>query len=231
MVAQSMSDTLYFCKMNKAVIFDMDGVIAHTNPYHSMAFREFFKKRGLHPTDQEFSQHMFGKSNSYILKHFLNREVVGEEFVSMENEKEGLFREIYAEHVKEITGFLSFLASLKTAGFMTGVATSAPRANLDLIMGKLGFGDQMESIMASENVRKHKPDPEVYLSSAANLGVEPKDCVVFEDSFSGITAGLNAGMQVVGVLSSHTVEELPPCSLYIQDYTEILSKDIVKLLS
>jgi beta-phosphoglucomutase len=98
-------------------------------------------------------------------------------------------------------------------------------------MGKLGFGDQMESIMASENVRKHKPDPEVYLSSAANLGVEPKDCVVFEDSFSGITAGLNAGMQVVGVLSSHTVEELPPCSLYIQDYTEILSKDIVKLLS
>jgi beta-phosphoglucomutase len=217
--------------MKKAVIFDMDGVIAHTNPHHSMAFREFFGKRGLSPTDDEFAQHMFGKSNSYILKHFLGRTVEGEEFTSMENEKEGLFREIYAEHVKDITGFLEFLKSLKTAGFMTGVATSAPRANLDLIMGKLDFEPQMESILASENVTKHKPDPEVYLKSAANLGVEPKDCVVFEDSFSGVTAGLNAGMKVVGVLSSHTKEELPPCSLYIHDYTTIAASDIIKLLN
>lgn len=217
--------------MNKAVIFDMDGVIAHTNPYHSMAFREFFGKRGLQPTDEEFAQHMFGKSNSYILKHFLGRPVTGEEFVSMENEKEGLFREIYAEHVKDINGFLAFLDSLKEAGFSTGVATSAPRANLDLIMGKLGFESQMESVLASENVTKHKPDPEVYLKSATNLGVEPKDCIVFEDSFSGVTAGLNAGMKVVGVLSSHTKEELPPCSLYIQDYTEISATDILNLLN
>lgn len=216
--------------MNKAVIFDMDGVIAHTNPYHSMAFREFFGKRGLQPTDEEFAQHMFGKSNSYILKHFLGRPVTGEEFVSMENEKEGLFREIYAEHVKDINGFLEFLNSLKEAGFKTGVATSAPRANLDLIMGKLGFEPQMESVLASENVTKHKPDPEVYLKSAANLGVDPKDCIVFEDSFSGVTAGLNAGMKVVGVLSSHTKEELPPCSLYIHDYTEISATDILNLL-
>jgi beta-phosphoglucomutase len=217
--------------MNKAVIFDMDGVIAHTNPYHSMAFREFFGKRGLQPTDEEFAQHMFGKSNSYILKHFLGRPVTGEEFVSMENEKEGLFREIYAEHVKDINGFLEFLNSLKEAGFKTGVATSAPRANLDLIMGKLGFESQMESVLASENVTKHKPDPEVYLKSSANLGVDPKDCIVFEDSFSGVTAGLNAGMKVVGVLSSHTKEELPPCSLYIHDYTEISATDILNLLS
>ena len=111
------------------------------------------------------------------------------------------------------------------------MATSAPRANLDLIMGKLGFESQMESVLASENVTKHKPDPEVYLKSAANLGVGPKDCIVFEDSFSGVTAGLNAGMKVVGVLSSHTKEELPPCSLYIHDYTEISATDILNLLN
>jgi len=217
--------------MNKAVIFDMDGVIAHTNPWHSLAFRAFFKKRDLYPTDAEFAAHMFGKSNSYILKHFLGRPVTGEEFVAMEEEKEGLFREIYADHVKDIDGFLSFLASLKQAGFKTGVATSAPRANLDLIMGKLGFEPQMESVMASENVTRHKPDPEVYLRSAANLGLDPADCVVFEDSFSGITAAHNAGMKVVGVLSSHTREELPPCNLYIHDYTEIGPEDILKIMN
>ncbi|CAN1506526.1 COG0637 Predicted phosphatase/phosphohexomutase [Spirosomataceae bacterium] len=204
-----------------AVIFDMDGVICHTNPYHSLAFKSFFGKRNLFPSEEQFAQHMYGKSNSYILKHFLGREVVGQEFLDLEFEKESLFREIYASHIETIPHFLTFLEALKEAGFKTGVATSAPRANLDLIMGQLGFQKDMESIMASENVSQHKPHPEVYLKSAQNLGVSPQNCLVFEDSFSGVSAGLNAGMRVVGVLSSHTIEELPQCSAYINDYSEI----------
>jgi len=204
-----------------AVIFDMDGVICHTNPYHSLAFKSFFGKRNLFPTEEQFALHMYGKSNSYILKHFLGREIVGQEFLDLEFEKESLFREIYAGHIETIPHFLTFLVSLKDAGFKTGVATSAPRANLDLIMGQLGFQKDMESIMASENVSQHKPHPEVYLKSAQNLGVSPQNCLVFEDSFSGVSAGLNAGMRVVGVLSSHTIEELPQCSAYINDYSEI----------
>lgn len=206
---------------NFAVIFDMDGVICHTNPYHSLAFQSFFGKRGLNPTNEEFSQHMFGKSNSYILKHFLGREIVGEEFKAFEFEKESLFREIYADNIETIPGYLDFLNSLKNKNIKTGVATSAPRANLDLIMNFLGFENQMESILASENVKKHKPDPEVYITSAINLNVPISNCVVFEDSFSGVTAALNANMKVVGVLSSHTKEELPACDLYIYDYSEI----------
>jgi HAD superfamily hydrolase (TIGR01509 family) len=204
-----------------AVIFDMDGVICHTNPYHSLAFKSFFGKRNLFPTEEQFALHMYGKSNSYILKHFLGREIVGQEFLDLEFEKESLFREIYASHIETIPHFLTFLEALKEAGFKTGVATSAPRANLDLIMGQLGFQKDMESIMASENVSQHKPHPEVYLKSAQNLGVSPQNCLVFEDSFSGVSAGLNAGMRVVGVLSSHTIEELPPCSAYINDYSGI----------
>jgi beta-phosphoglucomutase len=212
--------------IEKAVIFDMDGVICHTNPYHSQAFRIFFEKRNLFPTDQELADHMFGKSNSYIFKHFLGQEFTGEAFKQLEDEKEGLFREIYQEAVEPIGGFMEWLADLKDAGFKTGVATSAPRANLDLIMGKLGFEASMESIMASEDVTRHKPDPQVYLQSAKNLSVVPENCVVFEDSFSGITAGLNAGMKVVGVLSSHSKEELPPCSWYIDTYAAI---DLAKM--
>lgn len=206
---------------NRAVIFDMDGVICHTNPFHSKAFRVFFEKRNLYPTDEEFAEHMFGKSNSYILRHFLGREIVGEEFEEMEEEKESLFREIYADYVSPIAGFSEWLVSLKEAGFKTGVATSAPRANLDLIMTKLGFEPHMESILASEDVTKHKPDPQVYLKSADNLFVNSKNCVVFEDSFSGVSAAINAGMKVVGVLSSHTKSELPPCDFYMSNYSDI----------
>jgi len=217
--------------MNKdiAVIFDMDGVICHTNPYHSMAFREFFSTRDLAPTDEEFAQHMFGKSNKYILTHFLQRPVEGAEFLAMEEEKEGLFRKIYEPFVDPIAGFLPFIHDLSANGSRLGVATSAPLANLELILSKVLVRDLLGSILGSEDVKKHKPDPEVYLKSAVNLGVTPEQCVVFEDSFSGVSAGLNAGMKVIGVLTSHTKEELPPCSFYIHDYKDLSFSDIAGL--
>lgn len=218
--------------MNKAgVIFDMDGVICHTNPFHSKAFKVFFEKRNLFPTEKEFAAHMYGKSNSYILQHFLGRPIQGEEFIALEYEKESLFRDIYATNVEPIYGYLEFLESLKSAGFLTGVATSAPKANLELIMGRLSFESQMDSILASEDVTNHKPDPEVYLKSALNIKLEPSKCIVFEDSFSGVSAAINAGMKVVGVLSSHTIEELPPCDIYINNYSDISVNAIEKLLA
>lgn len=207
--------------MNKAIIFDMDGVICHTNPYHSIAFKEFFAKRNLFPTEEEFALHMYGKSNSYILRHFLGRKIEGQELLELEDEKESLFREIYRDKVDPIAGFMPFFQSLKQQGLPTGVATSAPFANLEMIGGTLDILGQMQSILASEDVSQHKPHPEVYLKSAANLQIEPTLCVVFEDSFSGITAAKNAGMKVVGVLSSHTKEQLPPCEAYIENFFEI----------
>ncbi|GGM99758.1 hydrolase [Dyadobacter beijingensis] len=212
-----------------AVIFDMDGVICHTNPYHSRAFRAFFSKRNLSPTEEDFAQHMYGKSNSYILSHFLQRVIEGDELLQMEDEKESLFRELYEPYVEPITGIVAFMQDLKANGAALGVATSAPRANLDLIMSKVPVREMLGSILASEDVKKHKPDPEVYLTSARNLGMEPAQCVVFEDSFSGVSAALNAGMRVVGVLSSHTREELPPCNLYVNDYSDLSYEKIAAL--
>ncbi len=217
--------------MNKplAVIFDMDGVICDTNPYHSRAFRSFFNKRNLNPTDAEFAQHMFGKSNGYILSHFFNRPIEGKELKVLEDEKELLFRQSYEPHIEAITGFEAFFNNLLENSVLLGVATSAPRANLDLIMRKVSIAEKLGSILASENVSNHKPDPEVYLKSAANLGVSPDQCVVFEDSFSGISAALNAGMRVVGVLSSHQKEELPLCDRYIENYIGLDYEDIRSL--
>ncbi|MBD1422734.1 HAD family hydrolase [Sphingobacterium chuzhouense] len=213
-----------------AVIFDMDGVICHTNPYHAKAFEQFFDKYKIPYTEKEFEEHMYGKHNSYIMTHFFKREIIGKELQQLEEEKESLFREIYQQEVVPLPHYLPFLDDLKSAGFKTGVATSAPLANLKLILDSLQIDAKMDSLMASEDVSQHKPHPEVYLKSAEKLGVSPNACVVFEDSFSGVTAALNAGMKVVGVLSSHSREELPPCSLYINDYREINATRVLNLL-
>ena len=209
--------------MINTVLFDMDGVICHTNPFHSQAFQVFFKKRGLNPTQEEFAHHMYGKSNSYIFSYFFDRKIEGEELLEYENEKEGLFREIYASEVEPIDGFLPFLDQLANQRYKLGVATSAPRANMDLILDSLKIRPYFGSLMASEDVTAHKPDPQVYLQSAINLNASPAECFVFEDSFSGVTAAINADMKVVGVLSSHGKSELPPCDAYIETYT---SKDL-----
>lgn len=222
---------MYLSSMNNyAVIFDMDGVICHTNPYHAKAFDAFFKKYNIESSEEEFEEHMYGKHNSYIMQHFFKRPISADELNILEFEKEALFRNIYKDEISPITGYLDFLADLKSHHFKTGVATSAPKENMDLILDALDLRSKMGSTLCSEDVTAHKPNPEVYLKSAHNLAIDPKNCVVFEDSFSGITAGLNAGMTVVAVLSSHTKEQLPTCHAYINDYTEISASKILTLL-
>lgn len=217
--------------MNKyGILFDMDGVICHTNPYHAKAFETFFDKYQISYTEQEFENHMYGKHNSHIMSYFFKRPIHGDELTKLENEKELLFRQIYSDYVESIPGYLSFLEELKKNDFKTAVATAAPRANMDLIVDKLQIRSKMNSLLGSEDVTLHKPHPEVYLQSAANVGLAPENAIVFEDSFSGVTAGLNAGMKVIAVLSTHTKQQLPSCDFYINDYTEINVEKILEIL-
>ena len=216
---------------NYAVIFDMDGVIAHTNPYHSDAFRKFFDKYNVPYTDQEFADHMYGKHNDYIFRYFFKQELSDGELRRLADEKEALFRDIYKEKIAPIPGLLEFIGALKAQGYRLGVATSAPRANLDLIIDGLSLRGMMDSILSSEDVSAHKPNPEIYLKSAKKLGVTPTNCAVFEDSYSGVSAAINAGAKVIGVLTSHTQEQLPPCQYYIHDYRDINPARIEQLLN
>ena len=207
-------------KKEIAVIFDMDGVICNTNPFHAKAFHAFFDKYGISASEEEFQEHMYGKHNSYILKHFFKKDFTTEEIIKLEEEKESLFREIYKGNIEPLPGYMEFLSTLKSKGIKTAIATSAPQKNLELIAAELDLAPKMQSILYSEKITKHKPDPEIYLKTAENLGVAPKNCLVFEDSHSGASAGLNAGMKVIGVLSTHTKDQLPKCHYYINDFTE-----------
>ena len=212
-----------------AAIFDMDGVIVHTNPHHAKAFEIIFDRQNIPYSEKEFQEHMYGKHNSYIFSYFFKRKVFGEELTFWENEKESLFREIYKSIAEPLPYLPEFLEDLALHKVKTGVATSAPAANMDLVLDTLNIRHYFQSTLGSENVVLHKPHPEVYVKSAQNLEMEPNNCFVFEDSFSGITAGLNAGMNVIAVLSSHTKEELPQSLSYITDYKHMSYNKLVEL--
>lgn len=214
-----------------AAIFDMDGVIADTNPFHVDSFRIFFDRYALKYDEADFKDHMYGKHNSYIMRHFFGKELNSEEIHALENEKEGLFREIYRAEATPVPGLVDFLTQLKSEGFALAVATSAPPANMDMVLDALDIRSYFDSTMSGDDVSRHKPDPQVYLQSAERLQAAPQDCIVFEDSHSGATAGLRAGMRVVGLLTTHQQDELPPCSRYIRDFREITADDVLAILA
>ena len=193
----------------KAAIFDMDGVIADTNPYHTIAWREYYQRNGKPLSDADFVQYVSGNHNRAIARHlFAGQDLTDEEAYRIGDEKEALFRELYAPHIVPVPGIPEFLKALKAAGIKTAVGTSAPVENLYFVMEKLGLREYFDVLLHEKLVNHPKPDPEIYQLAMQMLGVSPADSVIFEDSMTGIRAARASGARVVGVATTHTPEEL-----------------------
>ena len=110
------------------------------------------------------------------------------------------------------------------------IATSAPKANVDFTLAGTGLSPFFETILDDSFVTRGKPDPEIYLKTVAALKMEAADCVVFEDSLSGVKAGKAAGCKVVGIMSTHTAEELSEADFSINDFRDSDPKSIISRL-
>ena len=149
---------------------------------------------------------------------FYQKEMTRAEVEVLEEEKELLYRAFYAEHRKPAEGLLTFLNDLRSRGIKTALATSAGPGNIDFIVDGLGIRDQFDAIIGGAEVKKGKPDPEIYIKAAALVGVAPEDCWVIEDSLQCIASGLAAGARVVGITTSHTAQELAHTQLIAPDF-------------
>jgi HAD superfamily hydrolase (TIGR01509 family) len=120
--------------------------------------------------------------------------------------------------IQPLKGLIDFLDKMDKAGIPRAIATSAPRANVDFTLEKTGTGKYFETILDDSFVTEGKPDPQIYLKSAAALGLQPGDCIVFEDSLSGVKAGKRAGCKVIGVTTTHSKAELAETDLTIDNF-------------
>lgn len=212
-----------------AALFDMDGVIVHTNPYHKKAFKIFLDKHNVSLTDEELKDHVYGRTNAEIFPYIFKDEYTPEKGEEWANEKESLFRELYKNDVKPVPGLLRFLEELKKAGIKSAVGTSAPKENLDFIMKALDLRKYFDAFLHSADVTEGKPNPEIYLKAAEQLDIEPVSSVVFEDSVAGVKAGLNAGMKVVAVATTHSPDEFEGAHLIIADFEDITIENLEEL--
>ncbi|WP_224994355.1 HAD family phosphatase [Cesiribacter sp. SM1] len=204
--------------MNFAVLFDMDGVIVDSNPYHRLAFQSFLKQHNIVLSEDELKTKVFGRTNKEIMSYIFKEDVSLEQTEAWADEKEAIFRDLYKGDIKAVRGLLPFLQSLKANGIATAVGTSAPLANLDFVLDILNIRQYFDVLIHSKDVTHGKPHPEVYLKAADLLRVDVSQCIVIEDSLPGVQAGLNAGMKVIGITTTHTPQELQDTDLVIQDF-------------
>jgi beta-phosphoglucomutase family hydrolase len=212
-----------------AIIFDMDGVIVHSNPAHKIAIQQFCKDH-----DQEVSQsfmenRLYGRTNAEWIPELFG-ELEPDRLKELANEKEQMFRDMFVPEDHVVDGVIEFINALNQQHIPMAVATSAPVENADYILSRLSIEHYFDALLNSSHVSKGKPDPEVYLKAAKALGKNPEDCIVFEDSVSGVKAGRAAGCKVVGVKTTHTEEELGECTAFINDFTEPQLEKVMALV-
>lgn len=188
-------------------IWDVDGTLVDTAQLHFAAWERLCGELGRAFTREDFSA-TFGRQNPSILEYLFPDRHRDLDVAELGDRKERYYRAAAGAGVTLLPGVRSLIDALAADGFKQAVGSSAPHANLDLILSLTGIRSQFDAIVGAEDARRGKPDPGVFLTAAARLSLPPARCVVFEDATVGIQAGRAAGMRVIAVsYSGHSSHE------------------------
>jgi beta-phosphoglucomutase len=181
-----------------ALIFDMDGVIVDSNRLHRDAWTEFNRLHGLDTTDAMIER-MYGRRNDQIVRDFFGDGLAAEEVAMYGSAKEEIYREMLGNRIEEalVPGLRTFLDLY--CGAPMAVATNAEPENVDFVLAQAGLRSYFRVVVDGHQVSQPKPAPEIYLRAAALLEIAPSDCIVLEDSHTGVAAARAAGMRVIGI--------------------------------
>ena len=203
----------------KAVIFDMDGVIIDNHDYHHEAWMQFCQKYGV--TIEGDVSRYFGRTNTDILTNIFPADLTNKQLYEYAGEKEKLYRGLYEGNIETAAGLEKLLTDLQHAGIKLAIATSAPPGNVDFVLGNTNLHMYFDAIVDSSMISNGKPDPEIYLKAAEKLAVEPRHCVVVEDSVAGISSAKAAGMQVVAITTTNPRQKLAEADMIIDHFNEL----------
>ena len=199
-----------------AMIFDMDGVLIDSNPLHREAWAAFNRRFGLETT-AAMQERMYGRRNDQIIRDFFGDTLTQEEIAARGSSKELIFRDLLASRLEEVLvpGVREFLEVYN--GAPLGLATNAEPDNVDFLLDRATLRRYFRAVLNGHEVSRPKPHPEVYLLAARLLGVPRAECVVFEDSASGVAAGCAAGCTVIATTFSHEAEHLECANYLLRD--------------
>ena len=218
----------------RAFLFDMDGTLVDNMAFHCRTWRELLEREGQSISEDQFYREAAGKTNPEILRKYLGDHLTDADCADYATRKEALYRELYAPHLAPIAGLIPFLEKAQSAGIALALATSAGEKNIRFVTQGLRLESYFEATVRGDEVTRGKPDPEIFLTAAARLGVLPEKCVVFEDAFAGIEAAGRAGMPVVALATTLRREQMTDIAHIVRiatDYTGFKPADFLNNLN
>ncbi len=218
--------------MKKAFLFDLNGTMIDDMYYHAKAWNDLLQEDLATTFDWETIRlNMYGKNNEVLLRLFGEGKFSGQEMEKISHDKEKRYQQLYKPLVMPIKGLISFLDSAKQLDIQMAIGSAAIPDNIDFVIDALDVRKYFTSIVSAADVVNSKPDPETFLLNAAQLGVSPADCIVFEDAPKGVEAAEKAGMACVVITTMHPETDFDRYNnvkLFISDYSQLIPASLIK---
>jgi beta-phosphoglucomutase len=219
--------------MNRAAVWDVDGTLVDTAEQHFQAWYDVCRELGRDFTRADFAA-TFGRRNPEIIAYLFGDRFGPPEVAALGDRKEVLYRAAAGRGVTLLPGVAGLLEALARDGFQQAVGSSAPHANLELILDCTGVRRYFGAVVGMEDTTRGKPDPEVFLTAAGRLGIDPARCVVFEDAVAGVQAARAGGMRCVAVafVGHHPEEALrrAGADLVVHTLADVTAAQVAALL-
>lgn len=181
------------------MLWDLDGTLVDSAAHHWQAWRETLHARGFSVTEEQFRA-TFGFRNDAILARWLGPDYPAALSAEIGDAKEARYRELARQGgLSPLPGAAAWVTRLAREGWRQAVASSAPRANVEVVVKALDLSRHFGALVGGEDVHDAKPAPDIFVAAAARLDTAPVRCVVVEDAAAGIEAARRAGMRCIGV--------------------------------
>jgi beta-phosphoglucomutase-like phosphatase (HAD superfamily) len=218
--------------MVQALIFDMDGTMVNSMPWHAQSWVEFTRRHGIHLDLPDLMRRTTGRNGAECIRELFQRDMDDAEAWSLIHEKEDIYRALYAPVFSEVAGFKAFSQQALTQGLKVGIGTAGDQKNIAFVLQHLQLLQVPDVVVGGDEGLPGKPDPAIFLEAARRMNTRADACIVFEDAPFGIEAARRAGMRAVALCTTHSAAELagPHVLAAVRDYNELFESQFLETL-
>jgi beta-phosphoglucomutase-like phosphatase (HAD superfamily) len=216
----------------RAFIFDMDGTMIDSMPYHAQSWAIFARHHGVEMDLAQLMQRTTGRTGTECMGELFGRKMSAQEAWPLVQEKEQIYRETFAPVFAEVRGFRAFEKAARALGLKIAVGTAGDVHNVEFALSHLKLAQAPDAVIRGDMGLPGKPEPAIFLEAARAVSVRAGDAIIFEDAPLGIEAARRAGMRAVAICTTHSAQELagPHVIAAVKNYDELISQGFLQSL-